>query len=255
MKLLDNESENREIKWCKNNANLSEEERGLCENINEKFSELKKTLEDSLKTGNNKIVWQTTPIIGYQETVYKKRGVIIIGINENDRSKGKDNAKCQNMKEDSNFTGNSRDNVLGCYRYFKFFTEDGILKRKSLSDKFDHNIKFMELIPIKTNNGKGLENVLKKSNDIEIKCYCYLREMLELLDPELIIVNSVEVSDLFKQQGSKEGIENQEKDVTNIIIDINNNKVPVILSGQVTGRNHLDRYNIIRFWNEIERVL
>ena len=223
--------------------------------INRKFSELKKTLEESLKTKIDKKYWQTTPIIGYQETVYKKGGVIIIGINENDRSKGKDNDKCQNMKDDSLFTGDSRDNVLGCYRYFKFFTEDGILIRELLLKKFDHNIKFMELIPIKTNNGDELKKHFSNNFDNTKKnCYCYLREMLELLDPKLIIVNSVEVSGLFEQE-SKEGDENQEKDVTNIIIDINNNKVPVILSGQITGRNGLDRYNKIRFWKEIEEVL
>ena len=222
--------------------------------INRKFSELKKTLEESLKTKIDKKYWQTTPIIGYQETVYKKGGVIIIGINENDindMKRSKANANCPNKEKDSIFTGETRDKVLGCYRYFTFFT-----KKEILSSKFDCNIKFMELIPIKTKKGNELKKHFSNNyDDIKKKCYGNLREMLKLLDPELIIVNSVEVSDLFKQQKSKERDGNQKEKETNLKINISDNKVPVILSGQITGMNGLDRYNKIRFWKEIEGVV
>jgi hypothetical protein len=246
-----------EIEEClekRNDNPKNNEERELCHKINENFSKFKEKLEKFSEIGelNNNYQWQTTPIIGYQETVYKKGGAVIIGYNENSGSKIYIK-KCNinGDDKDNDFTGEKRDCVLNNYRYFKFFTgdSDSILK-----EKYGKNIKFLEFIPIKT-SGKGvLLRIVNKNERIQNECFENLMSLLHLIEPDLVICNDLTVSGLFYKKYKEEN-KNLKEPISSIIFDINGRRVPVVLSGQINSRNGLDRYNEIRYWREIEKIL
>ena len=240
----------KETDWCcdnssdksSNNQKLREEDLKRCIQINTEFYKLKEDLKKRF-SGNNELIWQTTPVIGFHESVYKEGGVIIIGYNEH-----------VGGNDDNNFTGSARNNLLEDDRYYKFFTKD----ETPISNCFKTDIKFMELIPIKSSSKKKAKSLLEElestEEEIEADCFKQLMDFLSFLKPKLILCNDKTVSNLFEIE-SKCKSEPQNDNCSKVRVNIEGKKVPVILSGQITGRNPLDEYNKIRFWKEIEGVL
>ena len=252
----------KETGWCcdnssdksSNNQKLSEEDLERCIQINTKFYKLKEDLRKRFN-GNNELRWQTTPVIGLQESVYKEGGAIIIGYNEHVKKENESNEDEYN--DNTNLTGLYRDNKLlneyNGYHYYKFFTKE----ETPISKRFGTNIKFMELIPIKSSSKKETEILFKpRKKEIEIEYYCFegLMYFLSLLKPKLIICNDKTVSCLFEQECDAKREPQTHKDSV-VTVNIEGEKVKVILSGQITGRNPIDKYNEIRFWKEIKNIL
>ncbi|MGC8982084.1 MAG: hypothetical protein ACP5JU_04020, partial [Minisyncoccia bacterium] len=81
----------KELKYC---DKLKNDEKDFCEKINDDFyssvKEIYEDLKELVENGKGKKIdfsFQSTPIVGYSDTAYKKGGVVIIGYNEH---KGKD---------------------------------------------------------------------------------------------------------------------------------------------------------------------
>jgi len=145
-----------------------------------------------------------------------------------------------------NKTGKERDELLNTYPYYRFFTkkkegEEGLKNSLNLREdrRFNGNIKFAELFPVKTKNRKDLEKLIgmDDKNFSDYRFEKNLREIIEDIEPALIIANSVIVSDLFS-------CDNKHVNETVLKYKFQSGaKVPLILSGKLTGKNGSDKYN------------
>jgi hypothetical protein len=130
---------------------------------------------------------------------------------------------------------------------------------------FDGNVKFVELIPIKTKGTKDLNKVLdelkKKGGDkynldeldlekidleVKNKFLGFLLKLLIEIKPELIICNCVKCSEIFDKK------ENNMSNETNVRYW---NGIPVILSGQITGNRKPDKYTLRLIKNQVSDVI
>ncbi len=244
---------------------LKNDEKDFCKQINDYFYDYVNKIYDNLKElklidkdKGKKIdfSFQTTPIIGYSDTAYKKGGVVIIGYNEHkgkdadDENKDNDEKKriCPKESHERNYTNETRDKLLDCYQYYTFFTQDDY--GLDLKKCFDGNVKFVELIPIRTKGTKDLNKVLDElkkkgedkynlSKEKNVFQYFLLNVLLKEINPDLIICNSSESSKIFDKENNKNNI-------------CYWNNIPVILSGQITGNKKPDNYNMIRIIKQIK---
>lgn len=135
-----------------------------------------------------------------------------------------------------------RDCIINNYRYFNFFSRKN---NPNLKEDCKNNIKFLELIPIKT-PGKGVLRIVNKEERIKNKYFKNLTHLLYLIAPDPVICNDVRISALSHKKYKEENKKLKEP-IGSLIFDINGRRVPVVLSGQINGRNGLYRYNEIRY--------
>ena len=140
--------------------------------------------------------------------------------------------------------------MLETYRYFSLFTTDKDLEKKqsysmNLS-RIEPNIKFTDVVLTRNSTKNELIGKLK---DVTLECLIeqgwnkYLKPVIELIKPKVIVSNSSDLSSFLERYNCP----NNDCDVKDVIsIDFNNERIPVVLSGQVTGQRAIDKWTLER---------
>lgn len=170
-------------------------------------------------------------IFPLNEKIPGKDRIMVIGINGHfDESEEKMN---ETQEADSS------------YSYFRSFEE------YILNGIENIEIKFFDLVPVRTGRKIYLGYGFFK-DELASKIQTYLESAIELYDPDLILANSVDVSEFMIKNlchGKEDGRD------TVAYCHINKRKIPVVLSGQISGVRRIDNYNRIRLLREINEEL
>ncbi|MEM0073105.1 MAG: hypothetical protein QW364_01280 [Thermoplasmatales archaeon] len=136
------------------------------------------------------------------------------------------------------------------YPYFNYFRKDFFRIQPEGVTLFDESeIGFFDLIPVRTGR-KNLLHFDKFKNDRELrnKIRIYLENGIKLFDPEIILTNSTDVAKFISKwllcDYSKFG-------TTVYYYPLKGKKIPVILSGNISGARKIDEFNRVRILREI----
>lgn len=151
--------------------------------------------------------------------------------------------------------------------------EDKIEKIKNTSKKVDKVqyeidmdknkdiLVFADLIYYHHKNQKDIEDIIEntyKNNRKDLRCNikAMINEHIELFYPRLIVVTNSYASKLIYEM--KNAKENEKYDVNikedYIEYEYKDRKIPIILSGMVSGQHALDKFSYIRLKNRISDV-
>lgn len=158
---------------------------------------------------------------------------------------------------------NTSDKLLREYRYFKRFTakiKEGDFVEKYNMDlqQIDSNVKFTDIVLIRSEGKHELMKSISGEEDrklgkaIEIGWEHHLSKLLKLVRPKVMVCNSVDLSNFLESNFSSDGSKNQ-NDI--ISLEMDDCKIPCVLSGQVTGQRATDKWALIRMRKAIEITL
>ncbi len=243
-----------------NTGNYSGEE--LNDILRESISEFKKLLKKENKDYDK--CFPDPREFGYLHEFknhdHTKGGILVVGLNPHIGKNEKDSKWRERYSIDER---NTSDRLLLEYHYFKKFTA------KSEYDNENHekynmdllsvnsNVKFTDVVLIRTASKNDLSSMLSESsNELDDKLYKaietgwehYLKGLLKLTKPQVMVCNSVDLSWFLEKIAACYAWEKQD-DVINIKLgDI---VLPCVLSGQVTGQRATDKWALIRLRNSI----
>jgi hypothetical protein len=176
-----------------------------------------------------------------------KGGILIVGLNPHKVEDMNKLIKKYSIEKDRN----TSDKLLKEYPYFSLFTtkEHSKSKEKPYSMNLlevEPNIKFADVILIRTASKVKLKNELEEDvtleDLIEQGWDKYLKPVIELIKPDVIVSNSKDLSSFLERYKYK--CPNNNSPLEGVIsIDFNNECIPVVLSGQVTGQRAIDKWN------------
>ena len=195
----------------------------------------------------------------YEEYDGKKGGILIVGFNPHVQAKGK-NGEIESENDREIWKNryeigerNTSDLLLNKYPYFSLFTTNAYKpndeKNYSMNlSKIERNIKFTDVVLIRTSSKKVLLTKCVENQDV-LDCLIqggwewYLRPVIELTQPKIIVSNSADLS-LFLEREFHSSNDGPIEDV--IQITLNGSTIPVVLSGQVTGQRAIDKWTLVR---------
>ena len=195
---------------------------------------------------------------------HTKGGILVVGLNPHIGEKEKDSKWRERYSIDER---NTSDCLLTEYPYFKKFTAKSEYNKEN-NEKYNMdlvsvnpNVKFTDVVLIRTASKNDLRSMLpESSNELDDKLYKaiesgwehYLRGLLKLTRPQVMVCNSVDLSWFLEKIAVNCSWEKQD-DVINIKLgDI---VLPCVLSGQVTGQRATDKWALIRLRNSITNAI
>ena len=112
-------------------------------------------------------------------------------------------------------------------------------------------IKYFDLIPVRTAKKTDLKYNFF-IDGLRGKISSYIETAHELYDPDLVLTNDVNVSKFITKN-----LCNMDEDGFDTIVyyQLNTRKIPIILSGHISGLRTIDKYNRIRLLREIYEAL
>lgn len=147
--------------------------------------------------------------------------------------------------DESNEKQNERQPANENHPYFTTF------KNNILKEIENKEILYFDLIPVRT--GKKLCLKYESFRDeLANLILAYLKAALELYDPDLVLTNDVNVSEFMLKNLCNADEESYD---TFAYYSLKDRKVPIILSGHITGVRAIDKYNRIRLLREILEAL
>jgi hypothetical protein len=191
---------------------------------------------------------------------HTKGGILVVGLNPHIGKNEKDSKWRERYSIDER---NTSDRLLLEYHYFKKFTAKSEYNEEN-NEKYNMdlvsvnpNVKFTDVVLIRSSSKNDLKDMLSRnangSDDnlckaIELGWKNHMIELLELIRPDVMVCNSVDLSWFLEEKSTHYAWE-RHNDIINIRLE--DFFLPCVLSGQVTGQRATDKWTLIRLRNSI----
>ena len=234
------------------------------EELNEILNKSKEEFRKLLKKGNGSDIVPDPDKFRYlhefKDYDLTKGGILIVGLNAHIGENEKESEWRARYQIDER---NTSDLLLTEYPYFKKFTakpeydKENNEKYKMDLLSINPNVKFTDVVLIRSSSKNKLKEMLSEKADesdaklrkaIELGWQNHMIELLELIRPDVIVCNSVDLSWFLE---SKVALSSKEKHDDIINIKMGGSVIPCVLSGQVTGQRATDKWALIRLRNSI----
>ena len=196
----------------------------------------------------------------FKDYDHRKGGILIVGLNPH-MGEDEDSYKWRTRYQINE--RNTSDSLLLEYPYFKKFTAKSEYNEEN-DEKYNMdllsvnpNVKFTDVVLIRSSSKNKLKEMLSGNsngpdnnlfNAIKLGWEKYLLGLLELIRPDVMVSNSVDLSWFLEKDSICFGWEKHD-DIINI--KLGDFTLPCVLSGQVTGQRATDKWTLIRLRNSI----
>lgn len=206
-----------------------------------------------------------------------KGGILVIGLKPHlgiNKTKDSPNSNPCKIENENNsewrekFKIDEKTNTSNClllkYPYFKFFTESGgKLNLREINPGVEFtDVRFTDVILILSVSKKQLMCILRKkqverNNDLLDKAICigwkyYLKNVLQLMRPNVMVSNSSDLSSFLEKNCARDKEKNKD-DTLNVKLD--GFDMPCVLSRQVTCQRATDKWAPMRLKNSIKNAI